>query len=75
MPEKPVEIQGLSPPKWQTAAWQPVPWEPPEAWGCSKEKKEVPASFKTRGLGLPFRPARPRRRSERETLDETAPDE
>jgi hypothetical protein len=50
--------------------WTAIPWEPPEAWECSKEKNDVPASpsFTTRGLGLPFRPARPRRRSEREIV-------
>jgi hypothetical protein len=58
-----METQLMAPP-----VWTPIPWEPPEAWGCSKEEKDVSVSpsFKTRGLGLPFRPARPRRRSERE---------
>ncbi|PMD37204.1 hypothetical protein L207DRAFT_72046 [Hyaloscypha variabilis F] len=46
--------------------WQPAPWEPPEAWGCVKATEtesgkgegegnvRLPATFMTRGLGLPF---------------------
>ncbi len=69
--EKTPEFQPLT----TTPVWKPIPWEPPEAWECPKGKKELPASFKTRGLGLPFRPAKPRRTAEMEILDERAPDE
>ena len=52
-------------------------------WGCSKDtggggKKDVPISFKTRGLGLPFRPVtgtgKPRKR-EGDVIEERDPGE
>lgn len=58
--EKAVETQAMISP-----VRQPIPWKPPEAWECSRENKEASTSSKPKGLGLPFRPAGPRRRSDR----------
>ncbi|KAE9364745.1 hypothetical protein N431DRAFT_421916 [Stipitochalara longipes BDJ] len=73
----PAKEPGLQPRPSKTPLWQPISWEPPEAWECSgfKGKNEVPPTFKTRGLGLPFQPVRPRRGSGRGMMDERAPDE
>jgi hypothetical protein len=70
MTEKAVETQAMISP-----VWQPIPWEPPEAWECSRENKEESTSSKPKGLGLPFRPAGPRRRSDRGTPIEKSFDE
>jgi len=70
-----VKESGLQPRPSKSQLWQPVPWEPPEAWECTKGPKDVPATFKTRGLGLPFQPLSPRRGGGREMRDEMAWDE
>ncbi|KAH8782125.1 hypothetical protein BGZ57DRAFT_266332 [Hyaloscypha finlandica] len=70
MTEKAVESQAMMSP-----VWRPIPWEPPEVWECSTENKEASTSSKPKGLGLPFRPAGPRRRSERGTPIEKSFDE
>jgi hypothetical protein len=69
MTEKAVESQAMISP-----VWRPIPWEPPEVWKCSRENKEASTSSKPKGLGLPFRPAGPRLRSDRGTLIEKSLD-